>query len=1183
MPDYTRDTTFNKDASVTKVRFGADAPLLETELNELQDVMNKLRADIVRQAIHSGVLEHRGDIKLGLDSSNNGTPSAQLALPLAPFATNRFDIGRFTASINGNLIEVAGQENGVNNVNIIKLLAPPDDKPREDLVFLEAWYEEIDSTGTIYTNGGALNNPLTNNMKDSRIGAETSKRVQLKWRIRTVAGVDFNTYVNDGFTASNGTVNETIVLPQGGNVTPLLPPVASALTFYPWYNRTITGMSGKKILLDDKGLILAGDGTQTSKDALKTYDGYVYAIPLFRVYRRPSCGQSQYGEYDVFSPLLDPQVTQRIVDGDRVAYSRDQLKVTVDGESLVNLLGNDGNCEDLNKWTNVYMTLDTSIKLFKTTSFKAINNQYAYKDILCDQTHKYFVSGYNYISSYTSGTAPRMEIRDYGSSTNKTVIGFDTTKLNQWQRVSTIVTGKANGGVRIYIGQVIADTIATSYMDGICVYDLTAMGIDTITDIPTLERMLPFVDGIQASKPVAIKAIGKNLFDGKIVKGYWNGTSIQTHAQRLSTNPMSVESGKTYNLSGITLNTANGWGYSVHCFDSQNNYLGVTAWGASASWTNNTYANCRKILLTFYKAVNSVDANIEPTDFPTATFQVEQGTATAYAPYKASQLIVPSGLVDSLKELPNGVKDTVDFMRGKLIKRVGKTVLNGTENISINATNTNTIEFVSISSTQDKKLGDTNVLSDKFPTVTAISDAEYVRGSGATVNIVISILKSKLTTQDIAGFKAWLLANPVTVYYELATPVEYDINDLVKGRLYVNPETTTFEVEQVSSQKVNPVAQPSAIANGDFSNGTTGWTLANVGTPTVANNEATFTTVAPGASMTKGTISGTIIGNKYYARGKIKATSSQISLNSGSGIKYHSGSGNYELLSNLFTATSTGNGIGVADNRASGWDAVSSKEFMMLDLTSIFGAGNEPSQSWCDKYLEFGTNYTVKSPVGTTALGVQRDLKDSFLGVAGNTGVIPATKYKDGMYEVLYRDPAETHVPPKVTLSIGSLITEIKDGATVGSMALTSTEVPYKKHPDGADLYIKFPPTSDVPVINTDTFTFTTSNTSNLSRIKIGDRVAWIGSLGNVVDYGKIINLSGSNITVQLANIRPSSTFTTANYIIVVNRLDSLYSDVVDKDDITDLRHLVSLTGFNYDKLLNQEWDRLARGENNNY
>ena len=48
--------------------------------------------------------------------------------------------------------------------------------------------------------------------------------------------------------------------------------------------------------------------------------------------------------------------------------------------------------------------------------------------------------------------------------------------------------------------------------------------------------------------------------------------------------------------------------------------------------------------------------------------------------------------------------------------------------------------------------------------------------NGDTIgHLYIKLLKSKLETQDVAGFKKWLQSNPVTVVYQLATPTTEDI------------------------------------------------------------------------------------------------------------------------------------------------------------------------------------------------------------------------------------------------------------------------------------------------------------------------------------------------------------------------------------------------------------------------
>ena len=71
-------------------------------------------------------------------------------------------------------------------------------------------------------------------------------------------------------------------------------------------------------------------------------------------------------------------------------------------------------------------------------------------------------------------------------------------------------------------------------------------------------------------------------------------------------------------------------------------------------------------------------------------------------------------------------------------------------------------------------IGSNNINSDRFAYGSIYSsDYEGIQGSSANSNVIIRILKSKLTTQDVAGFKTWLAANPVTVIYQLATPITH--------------------------------------------------------------------------------------------------------------------------------------------------------------------------------------------------------------------------------------------------------------------------------------------------------------------------------------------------------------------------------------------------------------------------
>lgn len=73
---------------------------------------------------------------------------------------------------------------------------------------------------------------------------------------------------------------------------------------------------------------------------------------------------------------------------------------------------------------------------------------------------------------------------------------------------------------------------------------------------------------------------------------------------------------------------------------------------------------------------------------------------------------------------------------------------------------------------------DINLISDKFNS-TLDTFAKNVEGFYRINGYVyLRILKSKLTTQDVTGFKAWLQANPVKVVYQLAQEEVYECTNI---------------------------------------------------------------------------------------------------------------------------------------------------------------------------------------------------------------------------------------------------------------------------------------------------------------------------------------------------------------------------------------------------------------------
>lgn len=184
------------------------------------------------------------------------------------------------ANVNGWLVPVAGTQLSTTGdvSNRVRLNPPPASDTRTDFVFLEVWLALIQpnpattnkpAADKIWTYGnvefGQAN--LDDDLQDPAIGFETTRRVQLQYRLRVFgsgeglgASVALDVYP-DGLGDPN-------VLGQGASTSPV----------------TGFAFSNMRDDLGDPGLWRAGDGN--SNNALGTADGYVYAIPLCAVFRR---------------------------------------------------------------------------------------------------------------------------------------------------------------------------------------------------------------------------------------------------------------------------------------------------------------------------------------------------------------------------------------------------------------------------------------------------------------------------------------------------------------------------------------------------------------------------------------------------------------------------------------------------------------------------------------------------------------------------------------------------------------------------------------------------------------------------------------------------------------------------------------------------------------------------------
>lgn len=147
------------------------------------------------------------------------------------------------------------------------------------------------------------------------------------------------------------------------------------------------------------------------------------------------------------------------------------------------------------------------------------------------------------------------------------------------------------------------------------------------------------------------------------------------------------------------------------------------------------------------------------------------------------------------------------------------------------------------------------------------------------------------------------------------------------------------------------------VTNGNFINGDN-WTPSG-GTESVANNIYTFTgnggNTYPYSAQTVASI---VVGRKYYLSCKARVTNAVATTIA---LQYYSTpriAVNYPVINQWYkitgviTATETGNRVlfqhTYADAATANGKVMEVQQVLAIDLTALFGAGNEPTQAWCD-------------------------------------------------------------------------------------------------------------------------------------------------------------------------------------------------------------------------------------------
>lgn len=223
-------------------------------------------------------------------------------------------------------------------------------------------------------------------------------------------------------------------------------------------------------------------------------------------------------------------------------------------------------------------------------------------------------------------------------------------------------------------------------------------------------------------------------------------------------------------------------------------------------WNNRSYftgTDTGELFINIKKADNSPFNTKEELYelYETSKLQVEESQSiSSFESYEDDKKDILLPFTDGLKSLPNGVSDEIKYIgtKYKINKKIKMRVLDGTEDWrkSSDSDRSNTLNFVTSTFDSEIKNGSPLICNKFINKMTWGTDEESCAIEAATLKLRFRILKSKLESEDIAGFKKYLRdlynsGDPVIIYYELNEPVVYDLDkdlnlEVYKDKTYIS-------------------------------------------------------------------------------------------------------------------------------------------------------------------------------------------------------------------------------------------------------------------------------------------------------------------------------------------------------------------------------------------------------------
>lgn len=271
---------------------------------------------------------------------------------------------------------------------------------------------------------------------------------------------------------------------------------------------------------------------------------------------------------------------------------------------------------------------------------------------------------------------------------------------------------------------------------------------------------------------------GKNLFDNKAIQRTWQCDYISKDDGSIEITPTAT-TGVSYTASEV-IELLVGKTYSLQSFENNEYFKNMVIWKANTTIT----AYKTQELFTVEEGNNLIQIGIyinngSLSNKASLKPQLSLGEPKSeFVPFQGFETTTVE-LNQPLRELPNGVKDTIE--NGVVTRRVGEITFNGSETWLKNAGNTNNwLYHIAITHVNAKGL------CDSLPH----NEIDVINSDGSGINRVgfnftqyekvmyLNVgyyMEQAGLTNTVDNLKTWLQSNPITVWYELATPTTEQI------------------------------------------------------------------------------------------------------------------------------------------------------------------------------------------------------------------------------------------------------------------------------------------------------------------------------------------------------------------------------------------------------------------------